>query len=104
MTVPAVKKLYSVEAVEWGNYCELCNILCTRHAPKPRKYLIIFNNQNNHEKYTDNYSPFPFYTLGNKDFENLSGFIEVTKQQAYEARILIWLQKYTSIENKIKGT
>ena len=33
------------------------------------------------EKYTDHSSPFPFYTLDNKDFENLSGFIEVTNQQ-----------------------
>ena len=60
---------------------------CTVHSPRPRKYFTIFNHQNNHNKYIDYSSPFPFYSLNNKDFENINGFTKVRKQEAYEAKI-----------------
>lgn len=79
MIVPSVRKLYSVEAVQRGNCCELCTFLCIRHVPGPSKYFIVFNHQNNNEKYIDYSSFFIFYTWDNEDFENLNDFTNITK-------------------------
>ena len=62
-------------------------ILCTSHSPRLRKYFIIFNQQNDKEKYIDYSSPFLFYCWDNKDFKNIRDYIKVTKQEAYETRI-----------------
>ena len=95
--------MHSVEAVEWGNYCELHNILCTRHSPRPRKYFIIFNQQNNPEEYVDYSSLSPLYSLDNRHFENISDFIKVTKQERMKPEFEFGVRPIqTRIESSIK--
>ena len=77
------------------------NILCTRHSPRPRKYFIIFNKQNNPEKYVDYSST--LYSLDNRDFENISDFIKVSKQERMKPEFEFGVRPIqTRIESSIK--
>lgn len=88
LTVPTTSQLYS-KLKQWRvkELSELCTFLCLRHAPRSCNYFVIFNLQNNLEKYTDYPSPSPFCSLGSEDFENLNNFSKITQKEAYDARI-----------------
>ena len=68
------------------NYYELCASLCTGHAARPGKYLIIFDLQNN-PRNTHIILPFSILYQGNENLEILNSFTSVAQQEVHEARI-----------------